>query len=132
MRTSTVPLLVLALLCACQTASYKETRVLAGTSWTATAPGSEVAVSVPELQFGAKEAPSGLDQVRIAPGEGHIVLFQVIDDKLVLRLNGKNESFDYVIDGDKLTLTHLSKSGEKLGVQTFEKASPSPATAASP
>jgi hypothetical protein len=121
MRSLTVPILALALLSACQTASYKQTKVLAGTSWTAGAPGSEVAVSVPELQFGTTLAPSGLGQVRIAPGNGNIALFQVIDGKLVLHLNGKNETFDFDIDGDKLTLTHLSEKGDKLGVQVFTK-----------
>jgi hypothetical protein len=110
MRSLTVPILALALLSACQTASYKQTKVLAGTSWTAGAPGSEVAVSVP-----------GLGQVRIAPGNGNIALFQVIDGKLVLHLNDKNETFDFDIDGDKLTLTHLSDKGDKLGVQVFTK-----------
>ena len=107
MRSLTVPLLALALLAACQTASYKQTKVLAGTSWIATAPGTEVAVSIPELQFGTKLAPSGLGQVRIAPGDGNIALFQVINGKLVLHLNGKNEKFLYEIEGDTLTLTHL-------------------------
>jgi hypothetical protein len=119
MRSLTVPILALALLSACQTASYKQTRVLAGTSWTATAPGTEVAVSVPMLQFGTKLAPSGLGQVRIAPGNGNIALFQVLDDKLVMHLNGKNETFDFDIDGDKLTLTHLNGKGEKQGVEVF-------------
>jgi hypothetical protein len=119
MRSLAVPFLVLALLCACQTASYKQTKVLAGTSWTASAPGTEVAVSVPELQFGTKLAPSGLGQVRIAPGNGNIALFQVIDGKLVLHLNGKNETFDYDVEGNTLSLTHLGGKGEKLGVQTF-------------
>ncbi|HTA37738.1 MAG TPA: hypothetical protein VK760_01620 [Candidatus Acidoferrales bacterium] len=126
MRSLTVSLLALALLSACQTASYKETKVLTGTSWTATAPGGEAAVSVPELQFGTKLAPSGLGQVRIAPGDGNIALFQVIDDKLVMHLNGKNEKFAYDVEGDTLTLTHLNDKGEKQGVQTFKRASPSP------
>jgi hypothetical protein len=121
MRSLTAPLLALSLLTACQTASYKQTKVLAGTSWTATAPGTEVAVSVPELAFGTKLSPSGLGQVRIAPGNGNIALCQVIDGKLVLRLNGKNEKFDYDIDGDRLTLTHLDDKGAKLGVQVFAK-----------
>ena len=121
MRSLTVPLLALALLAACQTASYKQTKVLAGTSWIATAPGTEVAVSIPELQFGTKLAPSGLGQVRIAPGDGNIAPFQVINGKLVLHLNGKNEKFYYEIEGDTLTLTHLSDKGEKQGVQVFRK-----------
>jgi hypothetical protein len=121
MRSLTVPFFALALLAACQSASYKQTKVLAGTSWAATAPGTEVAVSIPELQFGAKLAPSGLGQVRIAPGNGSIVPFQVLDGKLVLRVNGKNETFDYAIEGDTLTLTHLSDKREKQGVQVFRQ-----------
>jgi hypothetical protein len=125
MRSLTAPLFALALLTACQTASYKQTKVLAGTSWIATAPGTEVAVSIPELQFGTKLAPSGLGQVRIAPGDGNnIVAFQVLDGKLVLHLNGKNEKFDYAIEGDALTLTHFSDKGEKQGVEVFTAASP--------
>jgi hypothetical protein len=132
MRSLTLPLLALVLLTACQTASYKQTKVLAGTSWIATAPGTEVAVSIPELQFGTKPAPSGLGQVRVAPGDGNIVPFQVIDGKLVLHLNGKNEKFVYEIDGDTLTLTHLSDKAEKQGVQVFTKSAPAASTAASP
>jgi hypothetical protein len=131
MRSLTLLILTLALLSACQSASYKQTKVLAGTSWTASAPGTEVAVSIPELQFGTKLAPSGLGQVRIAPGSGNIALFQVIDGKLVLHLNGKNEKFNFDIDGDRLTLTHLSDAGEKLGVQTFTPSAKA-STAASP
>ncbi len=132
MRSLTVLLPALALLTACQTASYKQTKVLAGTSWIATAPGTEVSVSLPELQFGTKLAPSGLGQVRIAPGSGEIALFQVIDGKLVLHLNGKNEKFDYEIEGDTLTLTHLNDKGEKQGVQVYAKAPAPASTAASP
>jgi hypothetical protein len=125
-------LFALALLCACQTASYKQTKVLAGTSWIATAPGTEVAVSIPELQFGSKLAPSGLGQVRIAPGNGDIALFQVINGKLVLHFNGKNEKFEYAIEDDKLILTHLNDKGIKQGVQVFAKTPPAASTAASP
>jgi hypothetical protein len=121
MRRPTALLLALVLLTSCQTASYKQTKVLAGTSWIATAPGTEVAVSIPELQFGAKLAPSGLGQVRIAPGNGNIALFQVIAGKLILHLNGKNEKFDYAIEADTLTITHLNDKGEKQGAQVFRK-----------
>jgi hypothetical protein len=121
MRSLTAQLLALALLTGCQTASYKQTKVLAGTSWIATAPGTEVDVSIPELQFGTKLAPSGLGQVRIAPGNGNIALFQVLKGKLVLRLNGKNQNFNYSVDGDELTITHLNDKGEKQGVQVFRK-----------
>ena len=132
MRSPTAPLLALALLAACQTPLYKQTKVLAGTAWIATAPGTEVAVSIPELQFGTKLAPSGLGQVRIAPGDGNIAPFQVIDGKLVLHLNGRNEKFVYEIESDTLTLTHLSEKGEKQGVQVFTKTPPAASTAASP
>jgi hypothetical protein len=121
MRSLTASLLALALLTACQTASYKQTKVLAGTSWIATAPGTEVDVSIPELQFGTKLAPSGLGQVRIAPGNGNIVLFQVLNSKLVLHLNGKNQNFDYSVDGDELTITHLNDKGIPQGVQVFRR-----------
>jgi hypothetical protein len=121
MRTLAISLLVLALLTACQTASYKETQTLAGTSWTAAAPSTEAGGSLSELQFGTKLAPSGLGQVRVAPGNGNIVLFQVVSEKLLIRLGGVNQTFDFDIDGDKLTLTHLSSTDAKLGVQTFTK-----------
>jgi hypothetical protein len=121
MRSLSIPFLALALLSACQTASYKQTKVLAGTSWIATAPGTEVAVSIPELRFGSKLAPSGLGQVRIAPGNGSIALFQVIDGRLVLHLNGKNEKFEYDIEDDTLTITHLNDKGQKQGMQVFRK-----------
>jgi hypothetical protein len=120
-RCLAVSILALAVLAGCQTASYKQTKVLAGTSWRAVAPGTDRSVSVPELQFGTVLAPSGMGQVRIAPGEGNIALFQVIDEKLIVHLNGKNQTFDFDIDGNTLTLTHLSDGGEKLGTQTFSK-----------
>jgi hypothetical protein len=121
MRSLLSPLLALALLCACSTASYKETKVFAGTSWRAQGAGTDSSVSLPELQFGAKLSPSGLGQVRIGPGNGNIALFQVIDNKLLIRLNDENQPFDFDIDGNTLTLRHLSATGATLGTQTFTK-----------
>jgi hypothetical protein len=121
MRSLKVSLLAFALLAGCQTASYKQTSALAGTSWRASDVGTDPHASFFELQFGSKLAPSGLGQVKVAPGNGNIVLFQVIDEKLLIRVDGVNQPFDFDIDGNALTLTHLSATGEKLGIQHFTK-----------
>jgi hypothetical protein len=95
---------------------------LAGTSWRAVDRGADPAESFSELEFGSKLAPSGMGQVRVAPGR--IVLYQVLDGKLVMRyqyLSGKNRNFDFDLTGDKLTLTALSPDGKPLGTQHFEK-----------
>jgi hypothetical protein len=120
-RVAAISILGLTLLSACQTTSYKATEALAGTSWRAEAPGTDSSVSIPELKFSKKLSPSGMGGVRIGPGAPGIALYQVIDKKLVLRLNGQNQTFDFDVNGDTLTIRHLSPSGESLGTQTFTK-----------
>lgn len=115
-------LLALVVLPACQTASYKQTSQLAGTNWRAVDTGTDVKRSFKELQFGSKLAPSGMGQVRIAPNR--IVFFQVVNEKLLMKadfLEGKVRTFDYDLEGDRLTLTSLDSSGKALGTQHFVK-----------
>lgn len=121
MRITVIPLALLLALCACQTASYKQTKVLAGTNWVADSPPAG-RLPLQELEFGSKLAPSGMGNVKIAPGQ--IILFQVINEKLVMRadfLDGRNHNFDFDIDGDKLTLTTLDDDGKPAGVQRFKR-----------
>ena len=114
--------LLLCLVVACQTASYKEGTELAGTDWKATDQSTDPRTNFQELQFGSKLAPSGMGQVRTAAGK--IVLFQVVDGKLLMKatyLEGKLHHFTYDIDGDKMTLTAITADGQTLGVQHFVK-----------
>ncbi len=106
---------------ACQTASYKQTSQLAGTSWRATDRATNRRFDFRELDFGKKLAPSGMGNVEIAPGA--IALFQVIDERLVIRADylAKNHAFDFTIDGDTLTLTSLGADGKPDGVQHFTR-----------
>ncbi|MBV8489486.1 MAG: hypothetical protein JO199_03075 [Candidatus Eremiobacteraeota bacterium] len=109
-------------LCACQTASYKATSQLAGTSWNADGPPSGRIYHIEEMKFGSKLAPSGMGQVELAPHR--IVFFQVIQGKLVMRGNffqGHNRNFDFDIDGDTLTLTALDDDGKPMGTQRFTR-----------
>lgn len=109
------------LLGGCQTASYKETKQLAGTSWRANGPGTNHKAFA-ELLFGTKLAPSGMGQVQVADKD--IWLFQVVDGKLVMKhsaLEGHNRVFDFHVDGDTLTIAELDESGNATGSQTFTK-----------
>ena len=125
MRTLAGTFLVLLTLAtaACETASYKQTKVLAGTNWVAADASTDPKVHMSELQFGKDLSPSGMGQVRIDPN--HIVYFQVIDAKLVMRadlLTGHNHEFNFKLDGDELTLTALDQDGKALGDQHFTRA----------
>jgi hypothetical protein len=124
MRARWAPFVLLALLAGCMShADVAATGALAGTSWTAKAPGSEPRYSFTELQFGSKISPIGLGEVRIAPGRDEVTWFAVRDDVVYLRLYGKPEPFVFDIKGNVLHLQHLStRSLRSFGVQTFTRA----------
>ena len=125
MKRKTIVVLTIAalLLGGCQTASYKATSQLAGTSWKASDSGTNPkGENFPELQFGADLAPSGMGNVRVSSKK--IALFQVINGQLVMRYNylhGRNRTFDFDMTDDALTLKALSPDGKPLGEQSFER-----------
>jgi len=116
-------LVVAAALAGCQTESYKETMQLAGTSWVAAdRDRNDPGAGFSELQFSSKLSPAGMGQVRLAAGV--TALYQVIDGKLVMRsdpLAGTNRTYDFSIDGNRLTIVHLSQDGRPEGSQHFTR-----------
>jgi hypothetical protein len=103
---------------------------LAGTSWRAVDTSLDSPERFAELQFGTALTPEGMGQVRVAPDR--IVLFQVVDGKLILRdavLGSRNRPYDYVVSGNRLTLTAVTGDGKRRATQRFARVAPRPSPA---